>query len=76
MILLAGIYEELLSRGYHLQNLAEGLRDLGPKTGIPIATLLSSIVFGVLHLFNTNADLFSTLNIIVAGGGFWPQDIC
>jgi uncharacterized protein len=65
--LAVGFYEELFSRGYQLQNLAEGLGALGPRGAILVATLLSSAVFGLLHATNPNASLVSTLNLVIAG---------
>lgn len=65
-----GIQEELFSRGYQLTNLAEGLNNIkgiGPAGAIIIATLLSSMVFGALHITNPNATLVSTINLIFAG---------
>lgn len=55
-----GYYEELFSRGYQLQNLADG-------TSIPIGVALSSCVFGLLHAANPNASLLSTTGIVLAG---------
>jgi uncharacterized protein len=55
-----GYSEELLSRGYHLQNLWAGLN-------LPFALLISSGVFAALHLGNPNADWVSTLGIFFAG---------
>ncbi len=66
--LCVGIYEELFSRGYQLQNMAEGLQGpLGSRAAIIVAWVLSSSVFGILHAANPNASLFSTINLIIAG---------
>jgi membrane protease YdiL (CAAX protease family) len=55
-----GWSEELLSRGYHLQNLEDGLNTFW-------GVLLSSAIFGILHLINPGANWASTLGILFAG---------
>ncbi len=60
LFIIVGYQEELLSRGYHLQNLVDGLN-------LPWAVLLSSSVFALLHLGNPSADWVSTLGILFAG---------
>ena len=60
IFLIGGWQEELLSRGYHLQNLESGLN-------LFWAVLISSSVFGFLHIFNNGASWISTLGIILAG---------
>ena len=57
---LVGWNEELLSRGYHLQTLASGLN-------LFWGVLISSAVFGVLHLGNPNATWISAAGIFFAG---------
>ena len=59
-VLCVGIYEELVSRGYLLRNLAEGL-------SLPLAVIVSSAIFAVLHATNDNATIFSTLGLFVNG---------
>lgn len=64
-----GFYEELLCRGYHLRNLAEGLHGkwLGQRTALLLATLGSASVFGLMHAGNDNATAISSFNVGVAG---------
>jgi membrane protease YdiL (CAAX protease family) len=58
--ILVGWYEELLSRGYWMQNLAEGL-------GMPLAVFISSAIFSLMHLANPSASIASVLGILAAG---------
>jgi len=64
-----GIQEELLSRGYHLRNLAEGLNlpFLNPGVALLLGYLISSCVFGLLHLGNPGMTTVSTINLMLAG---------
>jgi membrane protease YdiL (CAAX protease family) len=55
-----GFYEELLFRGYRLQNLIEGLN-------LTWALIISSAIFALQHLFNPHSSLTSTLGIFAAG---------
>lgn len=69
LFIATGIFEEMLSRGYLLHNLAETLnyRFWGPGMALLLAWLISSGLFGLAHAGNPNASVISTLNIIVAG---------
>lgn len=56
----AATAEELLFRGYALQRLIDAL-------GAPFAVVATSTLFGLAHIGNPGASLFSTLNTILAG---------
>jgi membrane protease YdiL (CAAX protease family) len=64
-----GITEELVSRGYLLRNLAEGLnfKAIGPRRALGLAYFLSSALFGLFHFFNPNASTTSTILLVAAG---------
>ena len=55
-----GFYEELLFRGYYLQNLKDG-------TGLALALFLSSAVFSLAHSGNFSASVASIIGIFGAG---------
>lgn len=69
LFVAVGINEELLSRGYHLRNLAEGFNFavLRPRLSIVIAWVLSSLIFGFLHILNPNSTWLSTFALMLAG---------
>lgn len=60
VFIFVGWNEELLSRGYHLQTIASGLN-------LFWGVILSSSVFGLLHLGNPNATWVSAAGIFFAG---------
>ncbi len=65
-----GIQEEMFIRGYPLRNLAEGfakIPGLSSKTAILLSLILSSIIFGLIHLGNPNTTWVSTLDIALGG---------
>lgn len=57
---LVGWSEELLSRGYHLQTLASGLN-------LFWGVMISSALFGFLHIFNPDSSWSAVLGITLAG---------
>jgi membrane protease YdiL (CAAX protease family) len=69
LFVCVGIYEELFVRGYLLLNLAEGLnfRWLGNRGAVISATLVSSVIFSILHILNPGASWMSVINLFVSG---------
>lgn len=72
--LCGSVFEEAFSRAYLLKNIAEGFD--GPVSrvrAIGLAYLISSVLFGALHLFNDHATWISSLNLSLLGLLFgWP----
>ncbi|HEY46664.1 MAG: hypothetical protein AMJ88_11655 [Anaerolineae bacterium SM23_ 63] len=58
--IFVGFYEELLFRGYRLQNLIEGIN-------LTWALIISSAIFALQHLSNPHSSLASTLGLMGAG---------
>jgi uncharacterized protein len=67
--LVISIIEELLARGYQLRNLAEGLNmpQIGAAHAVIASWGISSLLFGLLHVFNPNATWLSTLYLMLTG---------
>ena len=68
-MLCVGVYEEFMSRSYLLTNFKEGFTvgSLTPSSATLLAILASSSMFGLLHFFNPNFNIFALVNIIGAG---------
>ena len=60
IFIIIGWQEELLSRGYHLQNLADGIN-------LTWGVIIASLAFAILHIFNPGASWISTFGIFLAG---------
>jgi membrane protease YdiL (CAAX protease family) len=65
--LVVSIAEELLTRGNQILNLTEGAGRLGYLPAVMVAWLLSSIIFGLLHIFNPHVTLVSIVNLSLMG---------
>ncbi len=57
---LVGWWEELVFRGYLLQNMIEGL-------SFKAAIIISCLLYGLLHAMNPNATLISSIIIVLFG---------
>jgi membrane protease YdiL (CAAX protease family) len=57
-VLCVGVYEEFVTRGYLLRNLADGI-------SLKAAIVISSLVFAALHFANENASAMSMIGLVV-----------
>jgi membrane protease YdiL (CAAX protease family) len=64
-----GFYEELITRSYLLPNFKEGFTNgyINTTKATIIAVVLSSSIFGIMHILNNYVTIFAVLNIILAG---------
>lgn len=58
--ILVGYWEELVFRGYILQNMVDGM-------GFKIAVIISCVIYGLIHAANPNATLLSSSIIVLFG---------
>ncbi|MBN3519705.1 CPBP family intramembrane metalloprotease [Algoriphagus lutimaris] len=58
--ILVGYWEELVFRGYILQNMIEGM-------GFKLAIIISCLLYGIIHAANPNAGILSSLIIVLFG---------
>ena len=65
----ASIAEEVMSRGYWLRNLAEGLNisRIGSRTALLLSYGITSLIFSLLHLGNSNISWVSIINLVMLG---------
>lgn len=69
LVVISGFAEELVSRGYQIRNIFEGVSvsRVGPRTAMTASVLASAAVFGVMHALSPNASIVSITNIGIAG---------
>ncbi|MBE0682609.1 MAG: CPBP family intramembrane metalloprotease [Anaerolineales bacterium] len=69
MFTVISINEELAFRAYQLKNLAEGFagKHISSRPAILFAFLFSSALFGISHMANGHATVFSVITTIFAG---------
>ena len=64
-----GVYEEVVSRGYQLRNLAEGLyrRERSIRAALFAGTLLSSVLFALLHVLSAPLSPLRVTGLVFDG---------
>lgn len=69
IMLCVGFYEEVLSRGYLIPNIKEGLTlgKIHAREALFIAVIISSSIFGLAHASNPNSSLMAVVSIVLAG---------
>lgn len=69
LMAVVGFYEELLTRGYQIKNIAEGLHigPISPAWALIIASVGTSLIFSLLHAANPNVSTAGLINIALVG---------
>ena len=69
LFICTAFLEETMMRGYLLHNLAEGLnfKFWNPTVALILAWIITSSIFGLLHLGNPHATVVSSASIAMAG---------
>lgn len=68
-VVCQAVFEEVLARGYLIKNLSEGFnsKKIVQQKSVLLAWLFISIIFGLAHIGNPNANIISTLNLVMSG---------
>jgi hypothetical protein len=64
---VASLSEELVFRGFIMKNVVEGLTARSRAMAGVVAVVVSSLLFGIVHLLNGGATLGSTISIALIG---------
>ena len=67
IFLIAAAFEEVLVRGFIFQALLHNFRAMLGDRGAAVPIVITSVAFGVMHIFNPSATVFSVANTMLAG---------
>ena len=64
------LFEEIMSRSFLIKHISEGISappKIHPSTAVWLSCIITSLIFGLLHLANPGATLWSGLNLSLIG---------
>jgi uncharacterized protein len=67
VFLIAAAFEEALVRGFIFQALLHNFQIMLGRRGAVVPIALTSLAFGIMHMFNPNATAFAVTNTVLAG---------
>ncbi len=67
VFLIAAAFEEVLVRGFIFQALLHNFQILLGQWGAVVPIAVTSLAFGIMHMFNPNATAFAVANTMLAG---------
>jgi membrane protease YdiL (CAAX protease family) len=67
VFLIAAAFEEVLVRGFIFQALLHNSQIALGRRGAIVPIAITSLAFGIMHMFNPNATVFAVANTVLAG---------